>query len=116
MNGVESSADSGILATNPDVEYVVAYAKITESKEDGIVLEGVFFGGLGETLDEANKLARECVNNIRGGAIIPKIIPLTGDCQVIDALYDATENFEKIRDQMIEASDTIQRTQSLRRK
>lgn len=96
-------------------EYMVAYAKITESKDSGINLEGVFFGGVGRNQEEADALARDCVNSIRGGTIIPKIMPLTKPEQVVDALYDAIESFEKIADQMVEVSDTIARTQQQRK-
>lgn len=119
MNGVQvQSQNSGVLVQgrNPMEEYVVAYAKIVESKDDGICLEGVFFGGVGTTQDEADDIARKCVNSIRGGTIIPKILPVNGKCQVIDALYDATENFERIANQMVEAHRTIQRTQVRKKK
>lgn len=119
MNGVYTqSQDSGILQKNKKQkeEYVVAYAKITESKTDGICLEGVFFGGVGITAEDAEDIARNCVNSVRGGTIIPKILPVNGKCQVIDVLYDAIENFEKITNQMIEAHKTIQRTQGRKKR
>lgn len=117
MSGAQTYEKSEVLVQGSEpMEYVVAYAKIVESKDNGINLEGVFFGGFGATLEEADEIARKCVNSIRGGTIIPKVMPIDGKCQVIDALYDATDNFEKIADQMVEAHKTIQRTQARKKK
>lgn len=96
------------------VEYLVAYAKIVED-DDGIMLQGVYFGGIGPTYEEAECIARECVNQIRGGTVLPKVVKLTRPCQVIDALFDAADNFEAITAQMIEADATIRRTHSKRK-
>jgi hypothetical protein len=93
--------------------FVVAYAKISTSKE-GINLQGVFFGGLGETVQEADEIARECVNRIRGGTILPKVMPVQGDHRVLDALYDACDKFEQLAGQMQEADDINARTQGLK--
>jgi len=97
-------------------QYIVAYAKIVESKENGINLDGVFFGGIGSSKAEADKIARDCVNSIRGGTILPKIKQLNGKNQVVDALYDLADNFESITLQMIEASQTIQKAQKRKRR
>jgi len=92
-----------------DVQYMVAYAKIVVDKDAGISLHGVYFGGIGDTLDEAEKIARDCVNSIRGGTILPKIIKLDDECQVIDTLYDATNTFERITTNMAESHQIFNR-------
>lgn len=89
--------------------YLVAYAKITESS-DGISLQGVYFGGMGATHDEAAQIARDCVNNTRGGTILPKVCKVHGKNQILEALYDAQEAFESITAQMSEANETIKRS------
>ena len=93
--------------------FVVAYAKISTSK-DGINLQGVYFGGLGGTAKEADEIARECVNRIRGGTILPRVVPIQGDCKVLDALYDACDKFEQLAGQMQEADEINIRTQGLK--
>lgn len=91
-------------------KYVVAYAKITTNK-DGINLQGVYFGGVGATIDEANQVAKDCVNRIRGGTILSKVIEVEGRNMLLDALMDASDKFESITLQMQEAEAIINRTQ-----
>jgi hypothetical protein len=94
-------------------KFVVAYAKITTDK-DGIHLQGVYFGGLGENAEEADQIARDCVNRTRGGVVLPKVLAITGCHQVLDTLYDACDRFEHITLQMQEAEKIINRTQGLK--
>jgi len=96
-------------------KFVVAYAKIITDKEDGVSLAGVFFGGLGDTVDEANALAKDCVNTIRGGTILPRVLPIEGDGQLLEAMFDATDKFEQVTAYMIEANEIITRTQNLKK-
>jgi hypothetical protein len=100
--------------TQESLDYIVAYAKITED-DTGITLQGVYFGGVGKTFDEAEVIARECVNTIRGGTIIPKVLKLTRPQQLTDVFYDVMDAFESITAQMIEADETIKRAQTKRK-
>ena len=95
--------------------YMVAYAKITEDKRKGILLQGVYFGGIGDTLEDAEQIARQCVNEVRGGTIIPKVLKLQNRCKVIDAMHEAFDKFCDIADQMIEADKIISRTKNNKR-
>lgn len=100
-----------MLKGNPMAEkFMVAYAKIVVDKQDGISLAGVFFGGIGETMVEAEGIARECVNTIRGGTILPRVAKLDKDGQVIDALYDATDKFERVVQSMVETDEIVNRS------
>lgn len=90
-------------------KFMVAYAKIIVDKSEGISLGGVFFGGIADTAQEAEKIAKECVDTIRGGTILPRVIKLTQNGQVVDALCDATEKFESITKSMIEADEIVNR-------
>lgn len=100
-----------VKRNRPVNNFIVAYAKIIIDKDSGISLQGVYFGGAGESYEEAEDLARECVNTTRGGTVLPKVLKVTGKHQVIDALYDAADNFESITRQMQEADGIIKRTQ-----
>ena len=111
---MEYQTETGaLLARRSQVEkFVVAYAKIVANKDDGIQLAGVYFGGLGDTVEEAETLARDCVNTIRGGTILPRVLPVNGSGQLLDAMFDATDKFEQVTAYMVEADDIITRTQS----
>lgn len=92
-------------------KYLVAYAKIMLDKDDGISLAGVFIGGIGDSKEEADGIARDVVNTVPrgGGTIIPRVTKLVGDGQVIDAMYDATEKFERVVQSMVESDQIISR-------
>ena len=92
------------------VTYLVAFARIQSDKDSDIALQGVYFGGVGETSEEAERIARECVNTIKGGTILPKIIQLTDTNSVIDGLLDAMEKFEQVAAYMVEADNTYKRS------
>ena len=89
-------------------KHLVAYARITEDRDSGITLQGVYFGGIGDTSYEAEQLARDCVNSIRGGTIMPKVTPLNSG-QILDAMLDLTEKFEATVRNMVEADNIISR-------
>lgn len=90
-------------------KFLVAYAKIVVDKDEGIALAGVYFGGIGDTPTEAEMIARECVNTVKGGTILPRVVKLQGDGQVVDALCDATEKFERVTADMVESDRIISR-------
>lgn len=97
-------------------KYLVAYAKIIVDKDNGISLAGVYFGGIGDTKDEAEVIARDCVNTIRGGTILPKVMPLEDNGQVLEALYDATDKFERVTQNMVEADATVNRARARKKR
>lgn len=117
-NVMEYQLKTGELLVMEDEakKFVVAYAKIVADKEDGIQLAGVYFGGLGDTAEEAEVIARDCVNTIRGGTILPRVMPVEGSGQLLDAMFDATDRFEQVTAYMVEADDIITRTQNRKRK
>ena len=96
------------------MSYLVAYAKVIIEKED-IKLQGVYYGGMGETREEAEFLAKDCVNNIKGGTIMPRIVPLD-NYDFIDAMYDITDRFERIVNDMVEMNKTLLRSNKRRNK
>ena len=80
---------------------VVIYGKAIDDKEIGIYIEGVFFGGVAETQEEADRLARIAVNCTVGGTAIPKIIPI-GDKDLHQIFKEARARFDKIEREMME--------------
>lgn len=96
--------------------YLVAYAKIIEDKKKGLHLDSVCFGGIGTTPDEADDIARECTNMVRGATVVPKIFEINQRLQAIEVLYDASEKFEKLTSSMLEANDVLNKNQFRRKK
>lgn len=70
--------------------YVVCYAKITTEKSSFVSMSEVYFGGVAQTLQDAEVIARDCVNSSRGGTIVPKIAKTSEDDHgcIIDTLDD----------------------------
>lgn len=101
--------ENGTLTKNQNAneQWTVAYAKILLDKDRGVTLSGVYLGGIGRTSDEADMIARECVNTIKGGTIIPKIIRIDENTTLIDALYDAHDRFETIIKRMQDAESIL---------
>ena len=79
----------------------VIYGKVVDDKELGIYIEGVFFGGIAGTQEEAEQLAKTCVNCTVGGVAIPRIIPLGGK-NLHQIFKEATVQFDKMEREMIE--------------
>lgn len=101
---------SSTLRRPETMEYfLVAYAKVNIDKDEGIVLQGIYFGGLSSTYSEAETLARECVNTIRGGTIFPRIMKIEEPHRLIDTLYDAADKFEIVTKGMEETNAIIRR-------
>lgn len=93
-----------------DTTYLVAYARIQSDKGSEIYLQGVYFGGVGDTPEEAESIARECVNTVKGGTILPRIVRLDDQSTVIDGLMEAVERFEQVAAYMVEADNTYKQT------
>jgi hypothetical protein len=91
------------------ISYLVAYARIQSDKDAEITLQGVYFGGVGSTPEEAEAIARECVNTIKGGTILPKVVIIDSTESVIDGLLNAMEKFEQVTSHMVEADNTYKR-------
>lgn len=89
--------------------YIVAYARISIDKTDGVILQGVYFGGFGFTQDEAEQLAKDCVNTVKGKTVVPKIMQLTSTYNIIDAMYDACDRFESMVEKMREVDSIMNR-------
>ena len=86
----------------------VMYGKAIDDKELGIYIEGVYFGGIANNDVEANGIARNCVNNIRGGTAIVKIIPITGRNRLLDLFCDAKTRFDKVEREMVETEQILE--------
>jgi hypothetical protein len=86
--------------------HVVAYARLNINKGE-LDMHGVFFGGIAHSKEEANTLARACVNCTKTHMIIPKVLDIKAEENLVDVLYDAADKFENMFKYMQEASETI---------
>lgn len=82
--------------------FLIVYAKAVDDKEDGIYIEGVYFAGVALTQDEADCIARDCTNSIRGGTAMIKIITITGPHRVLAAFEEIKARFRRIEQEMVE--------------
>lgn len=98
------------------MKFVVAYAKVSIDKEDGIELQGVYFGGIADAEAEADIIATECVNQIKGGTVLPAILQLHEPQDLLDLLDHAHTRFEAKTAQMREANDILTRSVRTSRK
>ncbi len=93
----------------------VVYGRFQDDKADGVWLDGIFFGGVGETPDDADEIAKSCVSGCRGGTVFPKIIPIRDDTLLDGAIAEAKTRIWKMEKEMIENEDIL-RNQTARRK
>lgn len=87
--------------------YLVAYAKFTQEKETGVQLQGVYFADIADNEAAAHQIAKHCVNTIKGGTILAKIAKVENQLHLLEALYDITDQFEKLLLQMQETEKII---------
>lgn len=90
--------------------WFVVYAKIVDDKEDGISLAGVYFGGAGNTRQVAEGIARECVNGIKGGTIMPKLYEAGTSATLPSIMTQAEAFFKKKEAEMITTAEIISRS------
>lgn len=93
----------------------VVYGRFQDDKAEGVWLDGIFFGGVGETPEQADDIARSCVSGCRGGTVFAKIIPIRHDNILDGAIEEAKSRIYKMEQEMVENEDTL-RNQTTRRK
>jgi hypothetical protein len=88
--------------------YLVLYGRFVDDKQEGVYLDGVYFGGVADDVAGADMIASNCVNNAKRGTSFPKIIPLDRPDDFPVVVRDTLDRFAKMEASMIEAED-IQR-------
>lgn len=99
----------GTRSPNMVEQYMVVYAKILNKEPDGIALHDVYFGGIADSMSSAEIIARDCVNTAKGGIIIPKIMQITEENQIIDLMMEVSRKFLTVTQSMIESDRTIKK-------
>jgi hypothetical protein len=93
---------------------IVVYAKIIDDKEQGVKLGGVYLGGLVDDQQAADKLSRDLVNTIKGGTIITRTYNMADWHQLPRVMSEAEALFRKKEQDMIVASQIINRSSKRR--
>lgn len=86
---------------------VVLFAKAVDDKEDGIYLEDVYFGGVAYGKDDAERIAKNCTNNTRGGTAIVRIMPIKAQNTLLEVFREAKLRFDKLERQMVETEGIL---------
>lgn len=88
--------------------YAIVYAKFVDDKEIGTIMSGMFFGGIADSQEEADEIATKCVSETQGGIIIPKVLKMD-TANILDAVRELEERFQKMAGQMYENEKTLGR-------
>jgi len=105
----EAVARGGLSGQRTSFMWIVVYAKIVDDKENGIRLAGVHFGGTADDKPGAEKVARDCVNTIKGGTIMPRLYQSQGYCDLPRIMQDAEVIFKKKEQEMVMTAAILSR-------
>jgi hypothetical protein len=83
--------------------------KVNEDKKDGIVFSGPYYGPVAMVEREANKAAKDLSNQAKSGAVISKIFPIENGQQFGEAMVQAKPIFDRIKCDMLEARELMDR-------
>ena len=97
-------------------EFAVIYGKVVDDKELGVYLASIHLGGIAPTAQEADQLARHCVNTCKGGTIFPKIFPIHLPNSLLGIMEQASKKFYALERQMVEAETIIKNSTNRRRR
>ncbi len=87
--------------------YVITYARVVFDGANGVCLDGVFFGGIAGSQQDADTLAGLCTKAVHGGTAVPRVLPLTQPESLLDVLELARQRFNQLERDMVEAEDTL---------
>ena len=90
------------------MQYLVSYAKLSSIKRKrDIIFKGPFVGGVVNSEKEAKELIDKIIMEQKGFAILPKVITI--DKGLNDAKTAAVQEFKKMRHEIMEADQIINR-------
>lgn len=90
------------------MNYIVSYAKIQDDKEMGMLMTGIYFGGLCADEVQADKLAKKCVSETQGGIVIPKVMKLKHR-NLLEAVRNMEAMFDEMADTMYDNEEAYNR-------
>ena len=91
-------------------EYVVVYGKVIEDKEEGMIFTFPFFGGEAGSLQGAEDIAKELVNDkTRQAIVIPHIFNKKKGESLQAVLDGAKKRFRRMEEDMYECEEIYER-------
>jgi hypothetical protein len=93
-------------------EYLLVYAKLILDKKEEVQLINVYLWGIYGSQEEADKAATECVNQIKGGAIVPRVFLHDPQSNLCDTFYEAMEWYDKMCRKMTDTNRILLKANS----
>jgi hypothetical protein len=90
-------------------EFLLVYAKLILDKKEEVQLINVYLWGVYHSQEEADKAAAECINQIKGGAIVPRVFLHKPESHLCDTFYEAMEWYDKMCKKMSETNKILQK-------
>jgi len=84
------------------MKYVTLYAKVIDDKNMGMLMVGVYLGGVAETMEEAERIAEKCVDSNPNAIIIPKIFKYSDHSDIRELAKLGEAQFDKLAESMYE--------------
>ena len=89
----------------------VLYGKVVDDKELGVYLDDVYFGGVAGNTEEADEIARDCMNNVRGGTAVVKTLQIEDGNSLLEVFAEARARFDRMEREMVETEAILERNQ-----
>jgi len=90
------------------MEFVIVYAKISDDKKKGVTFNGPWLGSTELTREAAERAIRKMIGEAKGYALIAKVFEVKNS-NYEDAKRVADRYFERIREEMFEAKEILER-------
>lgn len=98
------------------MQYIVIYMKVSEDRGDGLVFNGPFYGPITKEENTAKKAAKKLSNQTKSGAVISKIFSIADCASICEAMAQAKPIFDRIKFDMREAKEIVDRPVKKRKK
>lgn len=97
------------------MQFVIIYMRIQETKKD-LVFNGPFYGNIHNTYEDAEIDIKDLVNNSKSGTILAKVFNVLDDQPFTIAMEKARPVFERMKKDIIETKEMIDRPVYRRKK
>ena len=98
------------------MQYVVIYMKVNEDREEGLIFNGPFYGPITKAEQAAQLAAKDLANQTRSGDVVSKIFTISDTSPFGDAMIQARPIFNRIKFDMQEAKEVVDRPPRRKRK
>ncbi len=91
---------------------VVMYAKVVDDKNMGILMVGIFFGGLADNENEADDIARRCVAATQGGTAVTRIATMINN-DLMATVKHVVSIFDRMAERMYDNESVVSKVEGL---